>query len=333
MAKAKKAKKVKAPKEKSGSFLESKMFKSFMAKLYGIGASVVIIGALFKIQHWKGAGMMLTMGLSTEAIIFFLSAFDKQKEVNWSKVYPQLDDPDPEEGEAPKKSVSEEIDKMLDEAKIEPMLIRKLGEGMHKLSETATGLGNISDAAAASNKYAEKVNLATTNVERVSASYEKTAEAMTHMNEASRSSKEYFEQIKNASGNLASLNSAYEQELNETNRHLNSMNKVNDSFTRAMSGLAEASTSSSSYIEQIKAASQNLAQLNQLYEIEKAEAGKHKEAMANYQNNLEALINNFSEAGSMSVQLKEGFSKLNENLNSLNNIYGNMLIAMNPSRG
>jgi gliding motility-associated protein GldL len=301
-----------------------------MAKLYGWGAAVVILGALFKIQHWKGAGAMLTLGLSTEALIFFLSAFDKQKEFDWAKVYPELVAEEDEEG--PKKSISAEIDKMLEDAKIEAQLVNKLGEGMNKLSNTVSGLNDITDAAAASNNYAQKVNIATSNVEKVSASYEKTAEAMTHMNEASSSSKEYFEQIKNASGNLASLNSAYEQELRETNKHLDAMNKVNERFSEAMNGLAEASTSSKDYISQIKTASTNLAQLNNLYEIEQTEAGKHREAMTKYQNNLESLINNFSEAGSMSVQLKEGFAKLNENLSSLNNIYGNMLIAMNPNR-
>jgi hypothetical protein len=85
-----KAKKAKTKKESSGSFLESKAFKSFMAKLYGWGAAVVIVGALFKIQHWPGAGAMLTLGLSTEALIFFISAFDKQKEYLWEKVYPEL---------------------------------------------------------------------------------------------------------------------------------------------------------------------------------------------------------------------------------------------------
>lgn len=329
MAKAKKAKQAK----KSGNFLESKAFKSFMAKLYGWGAAVVIVGALFKIQHWKGAGMMLTLGLSTEALIFFISSFDKQKEFDWSKVYPELNAPDEEGGEEPKKSISAEIDKMLEEAKIETSLVNKLGEGMNKLSVTVEGLANISDAASASSTYAQKVNVATSNIEKVSDSYEKTATAMTHLSEASSSSKEYFEQIKAASGNLSSLNSAYEQELNETNKHLNVLNQFNDSFTSAMGGLSDATQNSISYMKEIQAASENLAKLNQIYELEQTESNKHREVMSEYQQNLSQIINDFSEAGSMSVQLKEGFSKLNENLLSLNNIYGNMLLAMNPNRG
>ena len=70
---------------------QSSGWKSFMAKFYGIGASIVIIGALFKIQHWTGAGLMLAVGLCTEAVIFFFSAFEPlHEEVDWTLVYPEL---------------------------------------------------------------------------------------------------------------------------------------------------------------------------------------------------------------------------------------------------
>src|SRR4030095_4576716 len=68
-----------------------KKFKTFMARLYGWGASIVIVGALFKIQHYPGAGCFLVLGLGTEAIIFFFSAFEPPHEdVDWSLVYPEL---------------------------------------------------------------------------------------------------------------------------------------------------------------------------------------------------------------------------------------------------
>ena len=70
---------------------QSKKFKNFMSKLYGWGASIVIVGALFKIQHWPAAGFFLVLGLSTEAVIFFFSAFEPpHEEVDWSLVYPEL---------------------------------------------------------------------------------------------------------------------------------------------------------------------------------------------------------------------------------------------------
>ncbi len=336
MAKEKKVKKAKKEKKEKGSFLKSKAFKAFMAKLYGWGASVVIVGALFKIQHWAGAGMMLTVGLTTEAMIFFISAFDVQHEINWTKVYPELIETD-EEGEGEEKheakSVSAEIEKMLEDAKIEASMVNKLGDGMNKLADTVTGLSDISDAAFATNEYTGKVKVASSNVEKVSEACDNTATAMSHLSEASSSSKEYFEQVKSASGNLSSLNSAYEQELIETNKHLDVLNKFQESFNDAMGGMTDASLSSKGYIDQMKNAADNLSKLNSIYEVEQQESTKHRDALNQYSQTLSDMLTNLSEAGSMSVQLKEGFSKLNENLDSLNNIYGNMLNAMNPARG
>ncbi|NLE32211.1 MAG: hypothetical protein GX619_04195 [Bacteroidales bacterium] len=60
--------------------VQGKVFKKFLTRLYGIGASIVVVGALFKIEHWPGASIMLSTGLFTEAIIFFFFAFDSQPE-------------------------------------------------------------------------------------------------------------------------------------------------------------------------------------------------------------------------------------------------------------
>jgi gliding motility-associated protein GldL len=324
MAKAKKAKK-----EKSGNFFESKAFKSFMAKLYGWGAAIVILGALFKIQHWKGAGLMLTLGLSTEALIFFISAFDKQKEFDWAKVYPELAVEDDAEGEASvKKSVSAEIDKMLEDAKIESQMVNRLGEGMNKFAATLDGLKEVSNANMATSAYTEKVNAATENLTKANDSYGKAAEAMSTLSEASGSGKEYFEQLQSASNNLSSLNVMYEKEIEETNRHIKGLGEFNENFTTAMSQLGSATSDTKGYFEEISKATQHLSSLNSMYEVELNEQSKHKEAMSQYQEKLGDVLGNLSDAGSLSIQLKEGFTQLNENLSSLNNIYGNMLSAM-----
>ena len=119
-------------------FTSGKKYKNFMAKLYGIGAAIVIAGALFKIQHWEGAGIMLTVGLLTEAIIFFFSAFEPlHEETDWSLVYPELAGMhDPSQGRDKKKKidpVSQALDKMLSDAKIGPDLIASLGTGLKSL--------------------------------------------------------------------------------------------------------------------------------------------------------------------------------------------------------
>ncbi|MFC2114287.1 gliding motility protein GldL [Bacteroidota bacterium] len=325
MAKAKKPKKEK----QSGSFFESKAFKSFMAKLYGIGAAVVILGALFKIQHWKGAGAMLTLGLSTEALIFFISAFDKQKEFDWAKVYPQLLKEDEEEGGVHEaKSVSAEIEKMLQDAQIEASMVNKLGDGMNKFATTLDGLKDVSNASMATNEYTARVNAASDNLTKVNTSYEQAASSMTKLAESSGSSNEYFDQLKNASGSLASLNQVYEQELAESSKHVEALSTFNTNFADSMSSLGTSAESTNNYFDQIKQATQHLSSLNSMYEVELNEQSKHKEALNQYQEKLADVLGNLSDAGALSIQLKEGFTKLNENLSSLNNIYGNMLSAM-----
>jgi gliding motility-associated protein GldL len=95
--------------------VQSSGWKNFIAKLYGLGASVVIIGALFKIQHWPLASLMLTIGLMTEAVIFFFSAFEPlHEEVDWSLVYPELAGiPDEEAGELPSHEAEAEVPDLL----------------------------------------------------------------------------------------------------------------------------------------------------------------------------------------------------------------------------
>jgi gliding motility-associated protein GldL len=89
---------------KKGGFLEL-LFSTIMPKIYGIGAAIVIVGATFKILHLPGDGVMLGVGLTTEAVIFFLSAFEpKHAEPDWSKVYPEL--ADDYEGPAPARKVT-----------------------------------------------------------------------------------------------------------------------------------------------------------------------------------------------------------------------------------
>ncbi|MCB0795805.1 MAG: gliding motility protein GldL, partial [Flavobacteriales bacterium] len=159
----------------------SKKWKNLMAKLYGIGAAVVIIGALFKIQHWPLAGFFLIAGLSTEAIIFFFSAFEPPHEdPDWSLVYPELATGERAEGDDFKKedqrSVTEQLDDMLEAAKIEPELIQSLGQGMRSLSDQARQMGEITGAAAATSEYADSLKGASAKVSELSESYARASE-------------------------------------------------------------------------------------------------------------------------------------------------------------
>ena len=149
--------------------VNGKRFKNFMAKLYGIGAAVVILGALFKIMHWEGANYMLVVGLGTEAVIFFFSAFEKPAtDYDWSLVYPELATSD---GAERSLSVVDQLDTALQDGGIDSALIERLGEGMRSLSETAGSLSGTVDAAGATAAYSEQLNNAASNMENLNALY------------------------------------------------------------------------------------------------------------------------------------------------------------------
>src|SRR5688500_18859260 len=126
---------------KGKSFFHSRGFKVVMSRIYGLGAAVVIVGALFKILHWKGADAMLMVGLLTEAGIFAISAFEPVKEeVDWTLVYPELAGMDPREKKNEKKSLTAELDKMLEEARIEQNNVNRYGVGLHSITEKVNSM-------------------------------------------------------------------------------------------------------------------------------------------------------------------------------------------------
>jgi gliding motility-associated protein GldL len=212
---------------------QGKAFKMFMAKLYGFGAAIVIVGALFKIQHWEGAGLMLTVGLLTEAVIFFFSAFEPpHEEVDWSLVYPELAGMHEPGADRKKKKagdpVAQELDKLLADAKIGPDLIASLGTGLRSLSENTAKMAQVSNAAVASDEYAKNVQAASKQVVELTASYQKTTQAMATMgsgvsdmlnnlNSTVEDTKRYRDEVGKLAKNLQSLNTVYGNMLSAMN--------------------------------------------------------------------------------------------------------------------
>ena len=198
--------------------VNGKRFKNFMAKLYGIGAAVVILGALFKIMHWEGANYMLVVGLGTEAVIFLFSAFEKPAtDYDWSLVYPELATGD---GGERALNVTEQLDTALQDGGIDSALIERLGDGMRSLSETAGSLSGAVDAAGATAAYSEQLNSAASNMENLNALYavqlenataqvERQNDVMEKLSGASTNAEGLASQLQNLQGNLESLNSVY----------------------------------------------------------------------------------------------------------------------------
>jgi gliding motility-associated protein GldL len=249
----------------------TKAWKNFMAKLYGIGAAVVIVGALFKIQHWPFAGLLLIIGLSTEAVIFIFSAFEPiHEEVDWSLVYPELagmhgDGHGDEKAIEEDASVTETLDKMLEEAKIGPELIASLGDGMRGLTDTVNKVSDISNATVATNEYVDSVKSAAKNVNSLSSSYSKAAESLMGLSLSNDDGASFGEQLNKVSKNLSALNASYELQLQGSAENLKASTQFYESINKMMSNLSASVSDTEKYKQEIAELSNNLAALNNVY--------------------------------------------------------------------
>lgn len=256
-----------------GGFKEL-FYTSIMPKIYGIGAAVVIIGAMFKILHYPGADLMLVVGLTTEAVIFFFSAFEpKHNDPDWSKVYPELaEDYDGAHGIMRRPgssddngSVTKKLDHMLESSKIGPELIDSLGRGMKSLSESASKISTLGNASLATEEYANHVKAASKSLVDMNKSYATTVSAMSEMANASKDAKEYHSQVQNVTKNLGALNAVYEMELQDTNSHLKAMNKFYANMSAAMDNMTEASKETEQFKGELSKLTGNLTSLNRVY--------------------------------------------------------------------
>lgn len=243
----------------------SKGWKNFMAKLYGWGAAIVIVGALFKIQHWEGASEMLILGLGTEAFIFFMSAFEKpHEEPDWTLVYPELALPKDGAAPPPKKkagTVTEQLDEMLKEANIETELLERLGEGMRHLGEQASKMGEVADASVATKEYSSSLQDASAKVNELSATYTQVSESLTGLKGASEIGDTVGAAMQQMSSNLSSLNDMYATQLEQLKQN----KELYAGMGELVQNLNDSVEDTKRYKENISELSKNLASLNTVY--------------------------------------------------------------------
>lgn len=274
--------------------IQSKGFKDFLAKLYSIGAAVVVLGALFKIQHWPGAGFMLSTGLITEAIIFFFYAFETNDEPaqDFSEITENEVD---ETTELTTYNVKQRgslggngsnggfigggggslalarFDEMLENAEITPDMFQQLGVGMRKLGETTANMNSMGDVSAASINYMKTIKIADESLGKLAKTYESTMTKVTV--------KTVFKYK-----SIANSLSIIEEEAKSYQKQMVTLNK-------------------------------NLSDLNTVYKLQKEGAVEY--------------LKDMSESAAESKKYHEQMKKLNENLAAMNTVYGNMLGAMN----
>ena len=235
--------------------VRSKNYKNFMAKLYGLGAAIVILGALFKILHWPGADIMLMVGMSTEAIIFAFSAFEPlHVEYNWALVYPELAVGHEDEGapkskkkELPKGNITQQLDNMLEQAKVGPELIESLAAGMRNLAENAKKLTGTADATSATDNYVNSLIKAGESARNLTLQYDKTASAMSSSYDVQAQSSQviidsYKKMEQSVKAYADTLNSSleqtikYKEEVDKLTKNVAQISNIYGNMLAAMGG-------------------------------------------------------------------------------------------------
>ena len=284
---------------------ESHRWKVFMKYLYGWGASIVLIGALFKLMHWPYAGPMLTVGLSVEAIIFFFSAFEPlHEELDWTLVYPQLaglegamDIPLEKEFLPTSTDALSRFNEMIDKAG-DTTIFEKFGTGIENLNERVAQMSDVTDASLATNEYAENMKGAAGAVGNLIESYNKSAEAVNY----------------SADSLSDSFSSASEKVSSGGNEFAEAYKRLTGSMDLDFSSLQEGNSEYNSHISKLN---KNLSALNAIFELQLNEADLDQ-MMADLQGSVEH-----------SKKYNNEITKLGQKLEALNTVYGNMLSAMN----
>ncbi|HOZ52183.1 MAG TPA: gliding motility protein GldL [Chitinophagaceae bacterium] len=266
-----------------GLFFETKTGKYIKNLIIGLGASVVLIGALAKLQHWSWAGPALIVGMSVEAFIFaILGLLPPHRDYYWEKYYPGLDEnphveayrkgikfqPTPVGGiggGGSNVSATSQIDKMLEEANMNPANIKKLSESFTKFGESVNQVKDITHVTAATNEYAAKAKEATNALGQMKDTFLGASATLASFNNAADETAKFHGQVTTLTKNLGSLNQIYEVELQDANNHLKAMNKFYSNLVNASDAMQNSADDANKAKEQIGLLAKNLGTLNQVY--------------------------------------------------------------------
>ena len=217
---------------------QSRASKKLFHMSYSIGASIVILGALFKILHWSidlGAfhltgGFLLAVGLITEAIIFFFSAFEPvDEDLDWSKVYPELAGGRREEkrkdmlqAKESQTMLSQKLDDMLRDAKLDAGLMASLGESIQNFKGAAEQIQPAVDSISATNRYSEQLSMAAAQMESLNSLYKVQLESTSRQaqvnEEMAHNAGMLKEQMESMAAKLETLNGVYGGMLSAMNK-------------------------------------------------------------------------------------------------------------------
>lgn len=338
---------------------QSRGYKNFMKYVYGWGASVVLVGALFKIQHYPGASIMLVVGLLTEALIFFFSAFEPlAEELDWTLVFPQLagleDDDDAPAAVKP----SRKFDRVQDPAEI----VANAGGGVRGVSAAPVEggapvsggvvyAGGSGSALAKFDEMIEKAEITPGMFEKLGkglANLNKTIDQMGATVDASVATQDFVTKVKAASDSVAGLGDAYKKSTEALSASVGVLSESYTSsaqaFNEANGQVAEAYSQfanklvgelnsvgdlGSEYVQKLGGLNKNLSALNSVYELQLENMNKQVESSKEYVNDFGSMLDNMNQTVENTKKLNQGVQLLEQNVAALNNVYGNMLSSLN----
>lgn len=316
-----------------GELFKTKRWKTFMGYVYGWGASIVMVGALFKLEHWQYSSLLLTIGLITEAFIFFLSAFEPPVELpEWSKVYPELKEEYEmleldELDQKGKKGIGE----LFSSGELTPELLDKVGKGLNELSNTAKGISDISTATLATDMYVKNLGSASESMnafaeinnkanESISNSFGSMVESYTTTAEKlSVSGIGAIEKINKSGNDFSNI-------LAETGKRLSdTYSSAGESVAVELDNIKNSSQQYSGNLEKLNG---NLSALNSNFETQLKGTEEQFKATQKFSQDLGEMNSILASSVDELKKYKENAEQLNKHLESLNTIYGNMLGAM-----
>jgi len=304
-----------------------------MGYVYGWGAAIVMIGALFKLEHLKYSGTLLAVGLITEAFIFILSAFEPPLEIpDWSKVYPELNEEYELDNYEPlKKKNKNGFNELFGNNELTPDLLDNVGRGLETLSNTAKGISDISSATLATDLYVKNLSSASDSMNnlaeinnRANVSIDKSFETLveSYSSTAQKISQSGIQAI----DNMHKTGEKFTSVMAETSQKLaESYSNAGNSVLSEMDGIKDSSKQYSANLQKLNG---NLSSLNSSFETQLKGTEEQFIASQNFSNDLVAMNSILASSVEELKKYKENAEQLNKHLESLNTIYGNMLGAM-----
>jgi len=333
--------------------VRGRYFKKFLARAYGIGASVVILGALFKINHYAYADEMLLVGLGTEAIIFFLSALEPPHvEPDWSLVYPELEPFYIGDGigkRTKKENYTQQLDHLLKDANVDAHLIESLASGLRNLSDNASKLKDVTNASLATNEYVDRMRSATSSMSDLSESYKKTAHSLGRdvqvNDEFSANVKQASYQVSELTKSYSTANESIKADISSVKGFSETVRDANDSakgladnykrsseiISKSADALDFSDIEGSLYNQQLKKISETMSSLNKFYEMQLQSSNQQVESSAKLHETMNLFLANLNESANGMIAYKKNMDELNQKMAALNSVYGGMLSAMNPN--